>query len=156
MEMIDTIVKPLSFTAMLLYFLVAAQGAFYLFGFAKALYNIPSETFIELRKAVDPVVRSRFKVLYLSALAMMFIWLLLIDKTGGFWSYGLILIAFLLLSADLVLILKVSEPVNRIINGDISNLKGSYDQLRHQWLKFISIRGYLSVSGFILLIIHLL
>lgn len=140
--------------SMILYFFIAAQGAFYLFGFAKALYNIPSENFIELRKAVDPVVRSRFKVLYLSALFMMFIWLLIIDKTHGFWSYGLILTAFLLLAADLVLILKVSEPANRIINGDVSSLQGSYNELRHQWLKFISIRGNLSVSGFILLIIH--
>ena len=154
--MIDIIIKPLSFTAMLLYFLIAAQGAFYIFGFGKALYNIPSENFIELRKAVDPVIRSRFKVLYLSALALMFIWLLLTDRTGGFWSYGLILAAFLLLAADLILILKVSEPLNRIINGDVSSLHGSYNELRHQWLKFILIRGYLSVSGFILLIINLL
>ena len=50
-----------------LYFFIAAQGAFYHFGFGKALYSIPADDFIVLRKAVDPIVRGKFKVLYLSA-----------------------------------------------------------------------------------------
>lgn len=154
MKSID-IISAISIISSLLYFFVAAQGAFYLFGFGKALYNVPVENFMELRKQVDPVVRGRFKVLYLSSIAMMFIWLLMTDKSGGFLSYAFILGAFLLLSTDLFLIIKISEPVNKTINGDISQIMESWNELRHQWLKFIMIRGSLSVSGFVLLLIHL-
>ena len=139
----------------ILYFFIAAQGAFYHFGFGKALYQIPSEHFIELRKAVDPVVRSKFKVLYLSALVVMFVWFLISDKSAGFWSYGFVLLAFIFLIADMVLILKFSEPVNELINSDLLNTEKGYSNARSEWLKFILIRGYLSLTGFAMLIIHL-
>ena len=156
MEMTDTIVIVISSIAMLLYFFVAAQGAFYIFGFAKAMYNLPVPSFIELRKTVDPVVRSRFKTLYLSTITIMLIWVLVSDKSGGFWSYGLIFIAFLLLGTDLFLVVKASEPLNKTINGDISQTQESWNDLRNKWLKFILIRGSLSISGFVLLIAHLI
>jgi hypothetical protein len=149
------ILSLVSIVGMLLYFIIAAQGAFYHFGFGKALYNIPSENFIELRKAVDPVVRGKFKVVYLSALAVMFIWFLLVDKSGGFWSYGPVIIALLLLIADLFLIVKFSEPLNELVNSNLLNNKESFEEARDQWLKFILIRGYLSISGFVVLLLHL-
>lgn len=101
-----------------LYFFVAAQGAFYHVGFGKALFNISPESFIELRKAVDPQVRGKLKALYLSALATMFVLLILSMNSGGLLSYGPMLVAFLLLLADLVLIVMRSERVNELINSD--------------------------------------
>jgi hypothetical protein len=154
MKSID-IVPVISIVGVLLYFVIAAQGAFYHFGFGKALYNIPSENFIELRKAVDPVVRGKFKVVYLSALAVMFIWFLLVDKSGGFWSYGPVPIAFLLLVVDLFLIVKFSEPINELINSNLLNTNASFEEARTEWLKFILVRGYLSISGFVVLLLHL-
>lgn len=139
-----------------LYFFIAAQGAFYHIGFGKAMFHIPAEGFIQLRKAVDPVVRRKLKGLYLSALAIMFTWLVLTDKSGGFLSYGPVLIAFLLLVTDLVLILKCSEPVNELINSDLLNTQQGYSNARKEWMKFIFIRGYLSVSGFVILLAHLI
>jgi len=141
---------------MLLYFFIAAQGAFYHFGFGKALYNIPVENFITLRKAVDPVVRDRFKVLYLAAIGLMFVWLLLTDKSNGFWSYAPVLLSFLFLLADMLLILKFSEPVNQLINSDALNGQENFREVRAQWLRFIFLRGYLSVAGFALLLIQLI
>ncbi|MCE7065303.1 hypothetical protein [Dyadobacter sp. CY326] len=154
MKSID-IISLVRITGILLYFFIAAQGAFYHFGFGKALYNIPSDDFIELRKAVDPIVRGRFKVLYFSALAIMFLWVVLTDKTNGFLAYAPVLVAFLLLVADMVLILKFSEPVNELINSDLLNTETGYQNARNEWLTFIFLRGYLSISGFLLLMIHL-
>lgn len=148
------IVSVVRIIGMMLYFLIAAQGAFYHFGFGKALYHIPAENFIELRKAVDPVVRSKFKGLYLSALGVLFIWFLVSDKTGGFWSYGPVMFAFLMLIADMVLIVKFSEPVNELINSDLLNTQTGYKAARGEWLKFIFIRGYLSMAGFFLLMVQ--
>ncbi|MCF2503434.1 hypothetical protein L0663_08615 [Dyadobacter sp. CY107] len=138
-----------------LYFFIAAQGAFYHFGFGKALYNIPADDFIVLRKAVDPIVRGKFKVLYLSALAVMFIWFLMSDKSAGFLSYAPVLLAFLFLVADMALILKFSEPVNALINSNSIDTEAGFESARSEWLKFILIRGYLSISGFLLLLVHL-
>jgi uncharacterized membrane protein len=146
----------LKIAGMLSYFLIAAQGAFYLLGFKKALYDISAENFIDLRKAVDPVVRGRFKVLYLSALAVLFVWLVVADKSGGLMSYGCVLGAFLLLVADMILIVKFSQPLNATINEITPESKESLSELRHQWLKFIAIRGCLSVTGFVLLLIDML
>jgi hypothetical protein len=143
-----------SLTGLALYFFIAAQGAFYHLGFGKALYQIPAEHFIELRKAVDPAVRSNLKAVYLSALVVMLLWLVLIYNTSGFWSYGPVLVAFLLLIADMVLILRVSEPVNELINSNLLNTEAGYSNARSEWLKFILIRGYLSLTGFALLLIH--
>jgi hypothetical protein len=154
MRSID-ILSLVSIVGVLLYFIIAAQGAFYHFGFGKALYNIPSENFIELRKAVDPIVRGKFKVVYLSALAVMFVWFILVDKSAGFWSYGPVIIALLLLIADLFLIVKFSEPINELVNSNLLNTKQSFEEARDQWLKFIMIRGYLSISGFVVLLLHL-
>ena len=108
------LISVVRIVGIVLYFFIAAQGAFYHFGFGKALYNIPSEDFIELRKAVDPIVRGRFKVLYLSALAIMFIWFLMSDKSAGFLSYAPVLLAFLLLVADMVL-MDLEEVVTTMI-----------------------------------------
>ena len=149
------LISVVRIVGIVLYFFIAAQGAFYHFGFGKALYNIPSEDFIELRKAVDPIVRGRFKVLYLSALAIMFIWFLMSDKSAGFLSYAPILLAFLFLVADMTLILKFSEPVNELINSNSLNTQSGFQNARNAWLKFILIRGYLSISGFLLLMVHL-
>lgn len=149
------LISVVRIVGIVLYFFIAAQGAFYHFGFGKALYNIPSEDFIELRKAVDPIVRGRFKVLYLSALAIMFIWFLMSDKSAGFLSYAPILLAFLFLVADMTLILKFSEPVNELINSNSLNTQSGFENARNAWLKFILIRGYLSISGFLLLMVHL-
>jgi hypothetical protein len=137
-----------------LYFFIAAQGAFYHFGFGKALFQIPAEDFIELRKAVDPVVRPRFKSLYFSALAVVLLWLIFSDKSAGFLSYGPVLFAFLFLIADMVLIVKFSEPVNELINSDLLNTQTGYVTARTEWMKFIFIRGYLAMAGFFLLIIQ--
>ena len=149
------LISVVRIVGIVLYFFIAAQGAFYHFGFGKALYNIPSEDFIELRKAVDPIVRGRFKVLYLSALAIMFIWFLMSDKSAGFLSYAPILLAFLFLVADMTLILKFSEPVNELISSNSLNTQSGFQNARNAWLKFILIRGYLSISGFLLLMVHL-
>ncbi|WP_157486697.1 hypothetical protein [Dyadobacter alkalitolerans] len=149
------LISVVRIVGIVLYFFIAAQGAFYHFGFGKALYNIPSEDFIVLRKAVDPIVRGRFKVLYLSALAIMFIWFLMSDKNAGFLSYAPVLLAFLLLVADMALIVKVSEPVNALINSDTLSTAAEFSTVRSEWLKFIMIRGYLSIAGFLLLLIHL-
>ncbi|WP_019941906.1 hypothetical protein [Dyadobacter beijingensis] len=142
-------------TGTVLYFFLAAQGAFYGMGFGKALFDISPEAFIELRKAVDPRVRKNLKRCYLAALATMLTWLVLSVRSGGLFSYGPVLVALLLLVADLILALKRSEPVNELINSDLLNNRQSYVNARDEWMRYIFIRGNLSISGFLVLLLHL-
>jgi hypothetical protein len=139
---------------LVLYFFVAAQGAFYRVGFGKALFDISPESFIELRKAVDPRVRRPLKTLYVSSLATMLTWLVLTVNSGGLLTYGPVLVALLLLIADLVLALKCSEPVNALINADLLNTRQGCVNARDEWMKFIFIRGSLVVAGFVVLMLH--
>lgn len=137
-----------------LYFFLAAQGAFYRIGFGKALFDISPEGFIELRKAVDPRVRRPLKALYISSLATMLTWLVLAVNSGGLLTYGPVLVAFLLLVADLVLALKRSEPVNQLINSDLLNTRQGFVNARDEWMKYIFIRGTLGVAGFLILLLY--
>lgn len=139
---------------LVLYFFVAAQGAFYRVGFGKALFDISPESFIELRKAVDPRVRRPLKALYISSLATMLTWLVLTVNSGGLLTYGPVLVAFLLLVADLALALKRSEPVNVLINADLLNTRQGYVNARDEWMKFIFLRGSFVVAGFVVLMLH--
>lgn len=139
---------------LVLYFFVAAQGAFYRVGFGKALFDISPESFIELRKAVDPRVRRPLKALYVSSLATMLTWLVLTVNSGGLLTYGPVLVAFLMLVADLLLALKCSEPVNVLINADLLNTRQGYVNARDEWMKYIHIRGLMSITGFVVLLLH--
>ncbi|MGN7886759.1 hypothetical protein [Dyadobacter sp. 22481] len=139
---------------LVLYFFVAAQGAFYRVGFGKALFDISPESFIELRKAVDPRVRRPLRALYISSLATTLTWLVLTVSAGGLLTYGPVLVAFLLLVADLALALKRSEPVNVLINADLLNTHQGYVNARDEWMKFIFLRGSLVVAGFVVLMLY--
>lgn len=141
---------------MLVYFFLAAQGAFYHIGFGKALFNITAENFVGLRKAVDPAVRTPLKALYLSGLVSMLVWVAVADKSGGLLSYAPVVAALLLLVADLVLALKFSEPINELINSGLLNTEKAFANARDEWMKFIFIRGAISVSGFVILLLHLI
>ncbi|MCF0071874.1 hypothetical protein LZD49_15460 [Dyadobacter sp. CY261] len=147
-----TLVRPIG---LVLYFFLASQGAFYQVGFGKALFDISPEGFIELRKAVDPRVRENLKAIYLSSLVIMVIWLALTIRSGGLFSYGSVLAAFLLLVADLVLALKASEPVNELINSGLLNTRKGYINARAEWMKYIFIRGNLVIVGFVILLLGL-
>lgn len=138
----------------MLYFFLASQGAFYRVGFGKALFDISPEDFIALRKAVDLRVRVPLKALYLSSMAIMLSWLVLAVNSGGLLTYGPVLVALMLLVADMILALKCSEPVNELINSDLLNTRQGYLNARDKWMKYINIRGLLAITGFLVLLLH--
>lgn len=152
-----TFFSLLQFAVVMGYFFIAAQGAFYHLAFGKALKNIPADSFMELRRAIDPAIRVPLKSVYLSTLALMTLTVVTGFIQTGFSTNIWNLLALLMLIADIILVIKVSEPINHAINSlaDISHEQGK--ALQAQWIKAILFRGYLSIAGFILLLVpHLL
>ena len=86
---------------LVLYFFIAAQGAFYLLGFYKVLSGIPSHDFILLRKAADPVLAPHLKILYILTLLVSL--LILATHFRAFTVSTLVLLsaAVLLLGIDI-------------------------------------------------------
>ncbi|MCF2444796.1 hypothetical protein L0657_12580 [Dyadobacter sp. CY345] len=145
--------KVLSFV---IYFTLASQGGFYILSFYKVLQNLPTESFIEIRKATDNVIAMPLKILYPSGLAFILIWLVLADKSSGILGYGFLAASFILLATDLTLAVNVNIPLNKIIQHMTVDNGGEAAWVQQKWLKFILIRGCLSVTGYFSLTLHLL
>lgn len=136
--------------SVIIYFFLASQGAFYILCFAKALKSLPVRNFAELRKVVDDAIALPLKILYGCAVAVMITWMVLEVRWPMQLPQALVVAAFLLLIIDMILALKVSVPLNKAIISSNTN------HLQQEWLKFIVIRGCLSVCGFVLLVAKLL
>ncbi len=142
----------LRFIHLLLYFLIASQGAFYLIGFYKILSNVPVDDFITLRKIADPILATPLKVLYLTTLTYSIAATVLHFQPKAPVSPAFILVcaATILLIIDMAMIIKISIPLNTTIS-QTTIFDSSVSALRDQWLAQIRTRAYLSIGGFILL-----
>jgi hypothetical protein len=136
-----------------LYFFLASQGGFYLLSFAKVLRNMPTAQFLELRKAIDHVIENRLKILYPATIACMVVMTLMTVNIGSIINRGLLVMSILLLLLDVILALRVSIPLNTVIQH-ISDGSEARD-IQTRWLRFIGIRAYLSVTGFVSLMTDL-
>lgn len=143
-------------SSVVVYFILASQGGFYLLSFHKVLQNLPSQNFIEIRKAIDRVIEAPLKILYPGGFLMMLIWLTHAHNASGALGYSLLLVSFMLLAADLALAVRVSIPLNRTISNIVTQSGGQAVLIQKKWLKFIFIRGCLSIGGFIFLILHMM
>ncbi|CAG4990217.1 hypothetical protein DYBT9275_00480 [Dyadobacter sp. CECT 9275] len=136
------------------YFIIASQGAFYLLlGFAKAMSNVSSDTFLEVRSATDLVIGGRLRIFYISALLLLLLWIGMSFAGGSYHCCYFVILAFLLLAADITLALRVSIPINKLLNNDMLTGSGGITGLQEKWLFYILIRGALCITGFILLLL---
>lgn len=142
--------------SVMVYFILASQGGFYLLSFHKVLQNLPSKNFIEIRKAIDRVIEAPLKILYPGGFLMMLTWLTVANSSSGTLQYGLLLLSFILLAMDLTLAVRISIPLNRTIHNVVMQSGGQAILIQKKWLKFIFIRGCLSMGGFIFLIVHIM
>lgn len=134
------------------YFFIASQGAFYLLGFYNILAGIPSRDFILLRKAADPVIAPRLKILYLLTIAVSLTAFLLNYRVLPVLPLLLSITATLLLFIDVFIALKISEPLNRIIT-EMQEPFTAATPVHRKWLAQIRLRAFLSAGGFLLLLL---
>ena len=138
-----------------LYFFIASQGGYYLLAFGRVLRELPTDSFLQIRKVTDSVIEKPLKILYPAALIALLVRILVED--GNILSLFPPLISFLLLLADLLLAIKVSIPLNKMICQSESGYPMEKSSaLKQKWINFILIRSYLSITGFILIMLQIL
>lgn len=133
---------------LLVYLLIASQGMFYLLGIHKALSHISIGAFAEQRKAIDLVIATPLKVLYLGGLSIGLLTLLLYWKKYNTLAYATLVVAFALMVVDILLAFTQNLPINQQFHSySAQDMDTDWAQLRAQWLYFICLRGGLAILG---------
>lgn len=151
---LSTIADWLQIATLISFFFIASQGAFYNLAFGKALRQIPPDHFIALRRTVDPAIRIPLKVLYLGTLPIFIIWVIIIINLYGIENVLPCVAALIVYIIDIVLVVKLSEPLNKLINSSVEIKADVAGQLQQKWINAITVRGYLSVTGFIIMLVY--
>lgn len=136
-----------------LYFIIAAQAAYFFLGYYQVLKQTSPDEFIYIRKLTDAAVRSKLQLIYITSLVAGIV-LAFVDKGHTRTATVLFMASFLLLVLDIVLAKAGSEPINKTINSLQTAPAAEKVKLQQQWLRYILIRGCLSGSGFLLLLLR--
>lgn len=133
--------------------IVASQGIFYLFGAAEAYQKLPASVFFQQRLALDQVLASRLKILYILVLITGICAMISLRVNPYSTPFIGTLAATLLLTGDIVIALRVSIPLNKeFTQASITDLANAA-RLQTMWLDTIAIRGWLSTMALISLLI---
>lgn len=143
------------YCCLILYFFLAAQGAFYLLAFGKVFKTLPPDSFLQIRKATETVIEKPLKILYPTATFSMLLWVMYANKHDTD-SFLLLVVSLLMLLTDLILAVKVSIPLNQRIARFDNSFSTEVLRAKQKWIRLIIFRGYFSVTGFGILVLHLL
>jgi hypothetical protein len=142
--------KILRLIQICVYLIITSQLLFYLIILSDALKQVSLDNFLELRKIVDALMSTRFRIIYYSALILTLTVVVLALKKPGSILFVTSAIALLCLIIDVTIAMKANVPINTMINqytpGDITH---DWNSLRFKWLNLINIRGYFIIVGVI-------
>jgi hypothetical protein len=148
--------KVLKLIQLLSYMMVTAQLLFYLLVYIDALKLLPIQDFIEHRKAIEPLIASRLKIIYYACLGISLLMIVLQIKEFNSLAFITSAIAFSCLLLDVLIALKGNVPINTIINSTPFEMRNDWDALRATWLNFFVYRGILSLTGIASLFVGLI
>ena len=123
--------------------------------FGKVLKILPPESFMQIRKATEMVIERPLKILYPLTTICLLVWVVSAVNSEKLRS-ELLLLSIILLLSDLLLAVKVSIPLNKQITRIEDSHTSEAVAAKRKWIRFIVIRAYLSVTGFIFLLIYLI
>jgi hypothetical protein len=134
--------KILRLLQLVVYLIITSQVLFYLIILSDAMKQTSLENFIELRKIVDGLMGTRFRVIYYAGLILTLSVVILLLKKPDSVLFTTSCIALVCLIIDVSIAMKGNIPINNLINtytaGDTTH---DWSALRIQWLKLINIRG---------------
>lgn len=132
------------------YLIITSQLLFYLVILSDALKQVSLDNFMELRKIVDGLMTTRFRVIYYAALILTLTVVILSIKNPTSVIFVTSCVALVCLIIDVTLAMRGNVPINSIVNayspGDMTH---NWAGLRLQWLKLINIRGSFVVLGIV-------
>ena len=142
--------KILRLIQICVYLIITSQLLFYLLILSDALKQVSLENFLELRKIVDALMSTRFRVIYYSALILTLTVVVLTFKKPDSILFVTSVIALVCLIVDVTIAMKANVPINSLINEYTpGNTNHDWNSLRLEWLNFINIRAIFVVVGMV-------
>ncbi|MGZ5286837.1 MAG: hypothetical protein ACXWB9_06620 [Flavisolibacter sp.] len=152
-----TVIKIIRFLQMFTYLVVVSQLMYYVFVMGTALQKVGINNFLELRKVVDPLVQQRHVPFYYAAILLLVLLILLTLKQWNSFRFITTVVALLCLVADIMMGLRESNQLNQVVNQyAFTPHPVDWEQLRIDWINKITIRGWISMTGFMALVAGLI
>lgn len=134
------------FATVLTYGLVASQHAFYAIGLGRTQQALTASAYVELRNAIDHVLRRRLPPIYLATLGCVVLSVLLGHGAARVWAA----IALAALGAEAWLMLKRSVPLNdRMQTWTAETIPADWHDTRAAWLAVFTRRQIAVAIGFV-------
>lgn len=136
----------LGFATVVAYGLVASQHAFYAIGLGRTQRALGASAYVELRNAIDHVLRRRLPPVYLAPLACVLLSVLLARGAARACA----VIALAALGAEAWLMLKRSVPLNdRMQTWTPDTVPDGWQDTRAAWLAVFARRQIAVAIGFL-------
>lgn len=135
------------------YSVVASQPLFYLVAMGRAQQALSAAAYIELRQCINPVMVRRVPVIYLAALLSLVALLVFAVRAGDRVRAGAGALALAALVADLVLMTRVSVPINAAIDAwTAADHPADWEEYRERWFGIFAWREAVLLAGFVSLL----
>ena len=138
---------------LLVFALVASQPLFYAVALSHASRVLSAPAYIELRNAINPVMKRRVPVMYLGALASgIGVWVSSV-LAGERWMAATSAVALAALVGDAVLMLRENVPINGVIETwTPTRYPADWETYRTRWMAIFAVRQLLLGAGFVSLL----
>lgn len=134
--------------------IVVSQPVFYAVALGHASRVLSAPAYIELRNAINAVMKRRVPVMYLGALATCLSVLVLSFLDGDRWTAMTSAVALAALIADAALMVRENVPINGVIETwTPTQYPADWETYRTRWMAIFAARQVLLVIGFVSLLI---
>ncbi len=138
---------------LVLFAVVASQPLFYAVALSHASRALSAPAFIELRNAINAVMKRRVPAVYLGTLATCVGVLTLSLLAGELWMAATSGVALAALVGDTALMLRENVPINGVIETwTPTQYPADWESYRTRWMAIFAVRQVLLVVGFVSLL----
>ena len=139
---------------LLTYAMIASQAFMYILSLKRVQLNLGANAYTELRKLTDISMRASFKyVIYATLLANVLL-VIVTAKMPDSLVFIASIISLVALIAEILLTVKVSLPINDVINTwSADNYPANWTAYREKWFTIFRYRQIASITGFVSLVV---
>jgi hypothetical protein len=137
------------FVNLAMFAIVASQPLFYAVALGHASRALSAPAYIELRNAINVVMKRRVPVVYLGTLASSVGVLVLSVLAGEQWLAVTSAVALAALVADAALMLRENVPINGVIETwTPTRYPADWETYRSRWMAIFAVRQVVLAIGF--------
>jgi hypothetical protein len=138
------------FVNLMLFAIVASQPFFYAFALGRASLALSAPAYIELRNALNVVMKRRVAVVHLGTLATCVAVFALSLRTSDRWLASTSAVALAALLADAAVMLRGNVPINAVIETwTPARHPADWQAVRARWMRVFAVRQVLLSVGLV-------